>query len=159
MGGELWVKRWPASTLPQGSGYYWKWEARVLATLTPCWCWAGVGYVKTLDTAPKVGECSLKPWGLLEVVRGSQGLHRGWRQQVLGLLGTQTPLGAAEELKMELGTHGLDLAQGQRGNERRALAESCGEECPWLAQWGLCLVEVMAGSTRGFVQETRWLAL
>ena len=75
MGGELWVKRWPASTLPQGSGYYWKWEARVLATLTPCWCWAGVGYVKTLDTAPKVGECSLKPWGLLEVVRGSQGLH------------------------------------------------------------------------------------
>lgn len=49
------------------------------------------------------------------MARGSQVLQGGHR--VLRLLGIQAPLDAAQELRMESGPMGLDLAWGQGGKE------------------------------------------
>lgn len=61
------------------------------------------GYGKPLDTAPGVGEHSVRSGGQVELAQGSPGLQGGHRHLLLKLLDTQAPLDAMGELRMEWG--------------------------------------------------------
>ena len=62
--------------------------------------------MKPQDTAPVVGEHSLRCWGQPELAWGSPGMQEGWDHLVLRFLDTQVPLEAMEEQKMESGPEG-----------------------------------------------------
>jgi hypothetical protein len=120
------------STLPQGSGHWWRWDTGVLAALTQCqagWLCETVGH--------RSGVRGVQSRGPLELAQASLGLQGGWDHLVLRLLRTQVSLGALKELRLECPPAptpgGLDLAWCQREKEGRALAGSLGEG-PWLIQ-------------------------
>lgn len=71
---------------------------------------------------------------------------------VLRLLSTQPPLGAAEELRMELvppreGAGGAGSSLGPKGKRGELLLGPVGQESPWLVGGQLGLVEALAVNT------------
>ena len=61
----------------------------------------GVGLWEAMGHHSGDGEHSLRSRGQLKPARGSPGLQGGWGHLVLRLLGTQAPLDALEELRIE----------------------------------------------------------
>lgn len=84
--------------------------------LVPSECQVGIGLWEAVDTTPGMGEGmeehSLRSLGTDRAGSGVLGLHGGQGHLVLRLLGTLVPLDVTEELRMEWGPMGLDLAQG-----------------------------------------------
>ena len=81
-----------------------------MTALTPNWGQAGVRlWEATGYRSGGVRERSLRPWGQLELARGSRGLHGGQGHLLLKLLATQVLLDAEEELRTEGGGEGFGL--------------------------------------------------
>ena len=89
------------------------------------------GYGKPRDTAPEVGELTLRSRGRQELARGP-GLHRGWGHLILRLLGTQALLRATEELKMGVGPG----VEGESGESSSWISWGR-ESLACLGEWGL----------------------
>ena len=120
--------------------------SKVLTVLTPNQCQAGVRlWEATGYRSGGVRERSLRPWGQLELARGSPGLQGGWGRLVPELLDTQTRLDAAKELIGGLRA-GCSPGSMRKGRESLGWVPGGRESLSCLAEW-LGLVEAMAGST------------
>lgn len=97
---KVWVSCLPSTTRLR---LLWEVGCRSLIALTPT---LAPGGCQAMGPHPRVGGVPLEVPGTTRAGLGVPGPHGGQGCLVLRLLGTQVPLGATEELRMEWGCGG-----------------------------------------------------